>query len=537
MNRISSLIANKWPVFLSLLAVALVGTRFQNWLILRGTHDLVHGDLGDSRFVNLLLEHAWKFVSGSTFLKNNYWTAPWNFFPAPNTLLMSEVMGGASWNYSLFRWIGYDPIASYQLWFITSSLINFFAAYTLARVAGFRFSGSIASAWLFAFGLVRGAFIGHPQLVPHYFAVFSIIFGVIAWRSQGLRWKPLFYGLLSGASLGLQFWASFYLVWFTILCVIQAMMLALIVWKAAVLKELQRNIKAVLACGFGFSLVSAKLAMGYLSMQSLVGERQWSDVAGLLPKFRALFLPSPEAWLYRWLFELNFNVSGWYSEMFMFPGFLPLVFVLISLWSVRRKSFGIIQFSAVLWLMMMLSTQHDLWKLIYNVVPGAGAVRAVGRIALAGLIPLGLCVAGVVDKVGEKSGILASKNAVIKLLLVILIFLDNGVTPNFGFSRDENKSRIELVKSSLDGKSCAAFHFAAPDTPWKVEIDAMWTSMELSIPTFNGYSGGYPPGYRDAGLTNGMSISIDDVRKWLRRHELALADDSVCVIKFQPRGK
>ncbi len=523
----------KWVALTFLLLIAILGTRFQNWVLLKGSKDLIHGDLGDSRFVNLLLEHAWQFVSGSNFLRGIYWDAPWNFYPAPRTLLMSEVMGGAAWNYMIFRGIGFDPGYSYQLWFISTSLINFFSFYALARLIGFQFWGSVTAAWIFAFGLVRGAFIAHPQLMPHYYSVWAIMFCVMAWRTQESTRRPIFLGFLAGICVGLQFWASFYLVWFSILCVILGFALALAIWKKKVLVATRKNLSPIIACGLGFLVVAMNLAIHYLSMMSQVGGRKWSDVVGMLPKFRALFLPSPEAWLHHWLFQLNYNVSGWYSEMFMFPGFAPLIIVLICLRSAWRKPIRLAEFCALLWLVMMLVTQHDLWKTIYYVVPGAGAIRAVGRIALTATIPLGICVAGFVDAIDQKSFRSATLRNFTRLLVVVLVIIDNGVTPNYGYSKTESDVRVSTVVHQMAGKACDMFHYAAHDTPWKVEIDAMWASMTTQIPTMNGYSGGIPSHYSESGMTAGMGVDIDHARKWVRAFNIEVADKGICMLKFK----
>jgi hypothetical protein len=85
----------------------------------------------------------------------------------------------------------------------------------------------------------------------------------------------------------------------------------------------------------------------------------------------------------------------------------------------------------------------------------------------------------------------------------------------------------------MAGKACDMFHYAAHDTPWKVEIDAMWASMTTQIPTMNGYSGGIPSHYSESGMTAGMGVDIDHARKWVRAFNIEVADKGICMLKFK----
>lgn len=520
---------------LILISVALIGIRSLHWLMLRGSHDFVHGDLGDSRLVHLILEHGWLFISGSKFLEEGFWTAPWNFYPVLNSMLMSDLMGAATWNYSIFRAFGIDPDPSYQLWFVSTSLANFLSAYFLARTIRIGFWGSLASGWLFAFSIVRGAFIAHPQLMPHYFSVIALMFGVLACRSKAKIGRSMLLGALSGFCLSLQFWTAFYLVWFSIFTTILATILALVVWRSLLIREIKKSLVALLSFNASFLLFSTTLAVKYLSMQSVVGSRKWSEITAFLPGIRALFLPSPDAWIYHWLFEKNFDVSPWYSEMFMFPGAVAIGCVLLCMWRVYRRSLGVAEFSAILWILLMVSVQYDLWKGIFYSVPGASAIRAVGRISLAGLIPLSLCVGSMVDEFYLAFERVKNSRwcGFFGAALISIVMIDTGITPNFGYSQRESQARIETVKNSLSGRSCRVFHFGSQDTPWKVNIDAMWASILSSTPTVNGYSGHIPPGYIEAGLSDGMNVNSEHVKKWLELHNVNLDSSEICIAKFK----
>ena len=291
-----------------LLILIFLGIRIQHWTILKGSMDLVHGDMGDSRFNNILLEHGWKYISGHLG-GASFWSPTWLFFPAKNTLLYSDVMLGAILNYAPFRFAGFDAQTSYQLWHLTNSAINFLGMFFLCHTIGYRFFASAAGAWLFAFGLIRGAYLPHSQLMPHYYVIFSIICAISSFRSKSKK-QSFVWAALSGIFLGMQFWVGLYIFWLSVFLMILALCLAAVIFqRSLILSFIIARRWALTAFGISFCILVTPLALRYLSIQKILGSRNWSDVVGFLPGFWAFFLPPPDTWFYNELFQRNFCIT------------------------------------------------------------------------------------------------------------------------------------------------------------------------------------------------------------------------------------
>ena len=519
----------------ALILIILLGIRIQHWAIIKGSMDLVPGDMGDSRFVNLLLEHAWEFASGSLFLTKGYWTAPWNFFPAANTLLMSDVIGGASWNYIVLRFIGFSATSAYQGWFLTTSAFNFLAAYFLARKFNFSFLASSGAGWIFAFSMIRSALLAHPQMTPHYFSILALLAAIQVVNEPVKGWRQWFWSAASGVSLGLQFWAAFYLVWFSILTGFLGLCVAIILWRSKTWLALLKYRANIMIGGLAFLAIAGPLTIKYYAMQGLVGGRDWNGILQFLPPLRALLLPPTGTWFHQGLYDANGNISPLNSEMSMFPGFLGfLAMALILIMWVRSQKNGAAIFCGLTWVMLMLATQMSCWHVIYSHFPGATAIRAVGRISIAGLLPLSLCMAAFTDHVvyvGRKWG--PSWGRLLGGVILVAVILDNGYSNMYAFSKREHLRRVNDVANLVDVSKCKVFHYSKNETSYLVEIDSMWASMTQHVPTVNGYSGSMPVGFNAAEINSSNVPGLLAVNKWLELNGEHLSDESKCLVTYK----
>ncbi len=495
--------------------------------------DLIHGDLGDSRFVHLSLEHSWLWTSGARFI-NSFWTAPWNFYPLKDNLLMSDVLLSSSWNYSSFRWLGLDPATSYQLWFMTSSIVNFLAMFWLSKRLKLRFFGSVLAAWVFAYGMTRGASLVHPQLLPNYFVPISLgllLLGVTLRDSQKSKSYVLIF--LSGLTVGLQFWTSFYLVWFVVLTGI--------IYLAIFQRSIRQTFKDFewakigLAFAIGFLSVTSLLAVKYLAAQSVVGHRSYGSIKQFLPSILALFLPPSGTWSHRWLFEINKSISPHWHEMVLFPGVISIVcliycirdFVIFRKWTVGSRA-------TIVWIVLMVLAVTPLWKIVHSLIPGATAIRAVGRVSIAGLFPLALVIGYSANRIlfllKKKYGRAIGYTGA--LLFAFAFFVDQGISPDLFFSKGNHLQRIESVISKIDRTSCRFFHYATRDPMWvATELDAMWASIATELPTINGYSGHWPNGYESSGLLRGVDVTSNNVERWMALNERSNQMSGLCLIR------
>lgn len=78
------------------------------------------GDLGDSRFINYLLEHGYQWLKGDV---DSFWDAGF-MYPFKNTIALSDNMLGTLPIYSIWRVLGFSQETTYQLWWISICSLN-----------------------------------------------------------------------------------------------------------------------------------------------------------------------------------------------------------------------------------------------------------------------------------------------------------------------------------------------------------------------------------------------------------------------------
>jgi len=142
--------------------------------------------------------------------------------------------------------------------------------------------------------------------------------------------------------------------------------------------------------------------------------------------------------------------------------------------------------------------------LLAKAVPGVGAIRSVTRIVLVLLFPLSVILSTVLTSCGRRlreGRTEGGWGAVVAVgLLLCLVIAEQAHTPAASFSVPEACSRLEALKNGLPPLRPDSVLFvgvaAKPGDPfYAVQLDAMLASQDLRIPTVNGYSGHFPPGY------------------------------------------
>ena len=175
-----------------------------------------------------------------------------------------------------------------------------------------------------------------------------------------------------------------------------------------------------------------------------------------------------------------------------------------------------------------------LWKIIYYLVPGAGAFRVVGRVFSIMLVPLAICIGILVTFLQSRSSRFGNLAA---CLVCFLLIAENSFTQQGTFEKAIHENRVKAIKQKLQSqefRNCDIFYYrkagSAFTEPYAVtHIDAMWASMELSKPTLNGYSGGYPPAWEI--LSVPTDITRDRIDFWLRHNNIDPNSTNVCIIE------
>jgi hypothetical protein len=197
----------------------------------------------------------------------------------------------------------------------------------------------------------------------------------------------------------------------------------------------------------------------------------------------------------------------------------------LGLWSLRRTVWGRIMGIVSLFLLvgtLMLPGDASLWGLVYLVVPGAKAIRAVARVGMILIVPISVGAASFLDESRWKKPLL--------VLVALISILEQGRSgPTF--DRREQRDAAVAIAQSVDPASEAFFYSCAqlhPSTeflnalPGRVHVDAMMASLEAGKPTLNGHSGWNPPGWNleIASLASDEGSTEQALQEWCRKNGL-----------------
>jgi hypothetical protein len=161
--------------------------------------------------------------------------------------------------------------------------------------------------------------------------------------------------------------------------------------------------------------------------------------------------------------------------------------------------------------------QDSLWLLVRTSIPGGVGIRAVGRVVLIMLIPAGLALAALMQYLMQK------KRSVLAWTVALFCMLEQGVTTGT-YDAAANQQKIKRIAGQIIPVQEAFFyHPLEPESFFHYQVDAMWASMQVGVPTINGYSGYYPPGWEGFFLVDAHpEIELRELLvRWERSHGLA----------------
>jgi len=240
------------------------------------------------------------------------------------------------------------------------------------------------------------------------------------------------------------------------------------------------------------------LASHYLQVADEVGVRAYP--AALLPRLASWVLMGQTHPWYGWLQQRGgpfFQTRAAVHSNGVGP-ITTLVAMIGLYWGRGRKGVRLLVIMAAA--LMLMSTVFPggftFWRHVYDYLPGANALRAVGRIGLVLLLPLGLGVALCFDRLYAQARYLPL------VLLAALMIAEQNHEIRYR-AREPLQRYIAELSEKLD-PGCEAFFLASTGRlryP-HAHDDAAWVSLRTGIPTVNGRYGNFPPEYllRDAHL-------------------------------------
>lgn len=170
-----------------------------------------------------------------------------------------------------------------------------------------------------------------------------------------------------------------------------------------------------------------------------------------------------------------------------------------------------------LWL---LHDPESVWLGYSLKLPGALAIRAIGRIVLILMIPAALGLAVLVERLAR------DRSTAVAWTVALICLAEQTVTTD-SFDAAANRSKIAEVAGRVDpGVETFYYKPAGNETFTIYGLDAMWASLAVGKPTINGYTGYYPAdwyGFLLADTETGLPLPLL-LERWEANHGLRPAD-------------
>ena len=478
--------------------------------ILGYNFEYIPGDLGDSRYINFLLEHGFCWITGNA---HSFWDGEF-MYPFRNSIALSDSMIGTMPIYALWRLLGFTQESSYQLWWISICFLNFWISFFVFKKW---FNNTILAsilAWIFSFTIFNLGQLDYMQMIIRFavsvcfYAAFKII------NSPSLKYL-CFYCL----SILIQFYSvsytGFYLFYFSILFIIIYFVLSSN--KKDIYYYLKRNILPysilIVTCTI---FLLALLLIPYYNMSKIVGLRLFKETSINLPVWKSFLFPHEASIPWNFLFNIaKPNVENWWVH-YLFSGFILFLvmilspFFIIYNWEKNSNSFLlkslIITSLIIVLLHIRFYNNLTLYALIFK-LPGINSMRVLNRFMNVELFIL-LVILGYFAY--------QLKNSLL-IILFILLFADNSFNADL-IKREEKIKLIQRRENAIaeikkyDYKKYEAVILVDSTKPVYIShLDMMLACQSLGIKTVNGYSSYCPDAFGEIFNFN----TIAGLRSWL----------------------
>ncbi|HET6846025.1 MAG TPA: hypothetical protein VFH29_04280 [Anaerolineales bacterium] len=480
--------------------------------------NLVPGDRGDSRLMVFVLEHWFRVFRGlEPFFRLRM------FYPDPNALAYADGLFLFGLPYAAFRQAGLDYFTSYQLVQALLSAVGYVAWACLLRKVlklpvGLAILGGILLCSMNA--LQRHADIGKLtalNLVP---ILLLWLWSYIAGEEHGGEQSP--WGLVGFAvGMGLLFYTSYYVAWLLLFALVILGVLTLTAHAAAAgivpTVNMMRAYGArrwwhVLLALLAFILALTPFLITYAPLVAGGSTRSFDLVLEFSPSLKDVVNVSPRNVVWSPLLRaLGYGFGDREVQMgspmlaLLIAGATTLILVRRARkegWrgiSGRDRALLLLAGTAVVLVVLTLRLgNNSLWYIIYRILPGASALRALGRmLILVDLIIIIIAMCGLQLLFARWAsrgprGSVGSAPA-FAAIAIALIAEQMNWSP-FRLDKAEELARVKHYE--VPSVDCAAFYTinASPQglPIGYYELDAMMIGMRLVIPTVNGYSGFEP---------------------------------------------
>ncbi|HEV7733851.1 MAG TPA: hypothetical protein VGR62_16905 [Candidatus Binatia bacterium] len=487
---------------------------------------------GDGRLQMFLREHWLRVLIGE-----NGWRDPPMFHPATGTLGYSDGVVLDVLVYGPMRLLGLDPPLALQATWLVLSLVGFVGFVLVCRrlLGAPRWVATVA-ALLFTFSNGLHATTPQPQLYAVYYLPWLCLGAAhaIARAHESMR-GGLTWSALCGLVAALLFMTAYYIAWFAMLAGVVFVLVLVVIdrpTRRALLDGAALRLVAAAAVGFAVGIVPFVLT--YLPILAEGRGRDFADALGSAGTIADLINVGHANLLWGGLLQ---HLPGYPVERLNDPNafrtITPLVLLTAvagGLWTLRPRArpstVALLVTLLVLLALPLRVGTHTPWWFVWEMMPGASAIRLIWRLQLVNGAIAAALVAIVLSRLARVRRPAASivVGLWVALLLVEQVSLDDWA------QLDIVKERAQLAAVPPPPAECRAFvmtdDVGVVDTP---NTFALSVALRLRMPTVNGYSGWWPTGwalYPDPRVTIRPSADVlDAAAAWLLQND---AIDGVC---------
>ena len=512
--------------------------------------DALHGDklFGqsfDSGLVNLILEHWYDVICGKGSVLDMRM-----FWPQSGTLGYSEALLGPGIIYCIFRILGFDFFASFNPSFIVLHFLGSLFMYLSLRKLGCTRIISLIGLGITFWSCSFSQLSWHVQFFSLAYVPMLIYVFLLFRENRGRTFgKRCLYYLAFTVLTGITYFSSFYVAY--VLTLYGLLMLAVLLIYVAVkdkgISRLTANIKAnakeILLFLFLQLLWIIPFLIVYLPVYNSFGgyddefamalaptaadffrTRSYAPLENTVNQFLMLDLPS-EITDYEMHMILE-KSYGW-PILATLIFFASLVFGLVSL-KKEKKTGSILSVlaSIVMIFILLLFCRYGKfcpWLLVSRIIPGAGAIRALGRPLAIFIVPMSLIVCCFLTQLYS---LVKEKKHYYTLSLGILFSMlcFSAQCARF-IDRDGEYQRTVMQSVSQPPDDCKVMFIcsANPDAfyDYGTQMLGCLIADHFKLDTVNGYSGNFPNEWY---LFNDQSSYYIAIDHWLEINGIESAD-------------
>jgi len=557
-----------WVIVLS---VGIIGTVQYHLAQFSSRFDTFFGDRGDPRGIVYFCEHWYQSFLGKADL-----LSPGLFYPTKGTLSYSDLLASYAIPYSILRSLGFGMFSSMEIVIITTVFLSYLSCFILLnRALHFNLLPSCAGAMFFAFSSPKFFQLIHLQLqfvvcLPLIF-LFVILF---VQQSVTLTQKRAAALLsLSGLALNIQLLTAVYPGWFFSLWCSIFLILSLLFQPSRlfIFSLAQKFWPAITVALATFVLGAIPFMLVYFPRANAQNWYTYSNVKEMIPEWWSLLSMGDGNYAWGWLASnVRPKPAPVYSAELtagigVFTSLAWIGMTIFGFWTVvktlRSRSeekgsadrldsrrvyllfLGLMILATTLFycIGMKYGNGHSPWTLVYHFFPGAKAIRAMSRYVIFLTLPMAIGFAFVLDYAVKRVLVRQPSPARSALMFGLFALAAVGVFEQFGrfkvggtgFSKKAETAYLNAMAAKLDGK-CAAFYVAAKPGDIhgaaEYQYDAMMIAVMTQIPTLNGSSSQFPPGW--FGVYNVKDPAYEvNVKRWIEQNEIK---GNICRLELSP---